>query len=325
VRRIGRWLAFVVLLALGRRRAREERRDIVERELEPYRAPARGELAVVLLLGGTALAATAFVVLYFAAPDTQLLGLSLGLAFAFLAAALLVTSRVLVPQERREEPLGAHENLREAAEVAELVEEADDGLTRKRLLFVGAGGAGSALAAALILPAAGLGPFLGTDELFRSPWHRGRRLVDESGKPIPADDVNEGDFLTAFAEGADRRQLASSLIVIRLPGGHLRLPSSRSGWAPDGILAFSKICPHAGCAVSMYRYPLYAPGAPGPALVCPCHYSTFDPMRGGALVFGPAGRALPQLPLGIDTDGNLRAAGRFSEAIGPSWWGVRMK
>jgi ubiquinol-cytochrome c reductase iron-sulfur subunit len=325
VRRIARWLAFVVLLAAGRRRARKERRELVERELPPYTAPARAELAVLALLGATALGATGFVVLYFVDPNTQLLGLALGLAFAALAAAFLVASRTLVPQERREEPLGAHENLREAAEVAELVEEADDGLTRRRLLVLGAGAAGTALAGALVLPAAGLGPFLGTDELFRGPWHRGRRLVDETGSPIAADDVNEGDFVTAFAEGADKRQLAASLVVIRLPADQLQLPNGRAGWAPDGILAFSKICPHAGCAVSMYRYPLYAPGAPGPALVCPCHYSTFDPTRGGKLIFGPAGRALPQLPLAIDADGNLRAAGRFAEALGPSWLGVRMR
>ena len=61
-----------------------------------------------------------------------------------------------------------------------------------------------------------------------------------------------------------------------------------------------------------------------PALVCPCHYSTFDPAAGGTVLFGPAGRDLPQLPLMIDGQGNLRAAGNFSGPPGPSWWGVRM-
>jgi hypothetical protein len=30
------------------------------------------------------------------------------------------------------------------------------------------------------------------------------------------------------------------------------------------------------------------------------------------------------LPLQVDGTGTLRAAGNFDEAIGPSWWGVRI-
>jgi ubiquinol-cytochrome c reductase iron-sulfur subunit len=89
-------------------------------------------------------------------------------------------------------------------------------------------------------------------------------------------------------------------------------------------MAYSKICPHAGCAINLYRYPLDEQTAPfPPAFTCPCHYSTFMPGDGGKLVFGPAGRALPQLPLMIDADGNLRCNGPFDSDIGPSWWGVR--
>ena len=51
----------------------------------------------------------------------------------------------------------------------------------------------------------------------------------------------------------------------------------------------------------------------------------FDPADGGKVLFGPAGRDLPQLPLAIDRAGNLRAAGNFSGPVGPSWWGVRIK
>ena len=46
---------------------------------------------------------------------------------------------------------------------------------------------------------------------------------------------------------------------------------------------------------------------------------------GAKVLFGPAGRPLPQLPLEIDGDGNLRARGGFSGPVGPSWWGVRRK
>jgi ubiquinol-cytochrome c reductase iron-sulfur subunit len=110
---------------------------------------------------------------------------------------------------------------------------------------------------------------------------------------------------------------------VRLPPGDLRLPPDRADWAPGGVLAFSKICTHAGCAIALYRTPLYEPTSSKPALVCPCHYSTFDPATGGQVIFGPAGRPLPQLPLYVGDDGVLRSAGDFSGPVGPSWTGVR--
>jgi ubiquinol-cytochrome c reductase iron-sulfur subunit len=291
--------------------------------LPPYTASSRAERLAVALLLLAALGSAAFVVLYFVEPDTQLLGLTLGIGLGAIAAAFILAGKALVPQETVAEhrPGLVHEV--EQEEVAQLVEEGAKGLTRKRLLFTAAAAAGGTLAAAVVVPAASLGPFLGTDALLRTPWRRGRRLVDEKGEPLAAADVSEGAFLTAFPEHADPEDLASSLIVIRLASAELRLPTERGAWAPEGVLAFSKICPHAGCAISMYRYPLFAPHAPGPALVCPCHYSTFDPRTGGTLLFGPAGRDLPQLPLVIDGEGNLRAGGNFSAPIGPSWWGVR--
>jgi ubiquinol-cytochrome c reductase iron-sulfur subunit len=117
--------------------------------------------------------------------------------------------------------------------------------------------------------------------------------------------------------------MGAPLVVVRLEPAALRLPDGRRRWAPDGILAYSKICTHAGCAIALYRKPTFPPTEPRPALVCPCHYSTFDVADGGSVLFGPAGRALPQLPLAIDSAGNLRAAGNFSGPVGPSWWGVR--
>lgn len=113
-------------------------------------------------------------------------------------------------------------------------------------------------------------------------------------------------------------------MVVRLAPDAVRLPPERAGWAPEGILAYSKICTHAGCAIALYRTPTFGPTQPGPALVCPCHYSTFDPATGGEVLFGPAGRNLPQLPLTVDPAGELRAGANFSGPVGPSWWGVRM-
>jgi ubiquinol-cytochrome c reductase iron-sulfur subunit len=167
-----------------------------------------------------------------------------------------------------------------------------------------------------------LGPSVG-ESIVATPWRRGRRLVDEQGVPLTADDVPESSFVTAFPEGADRRELGSPVVLVREDPSTLRLPAGREDWAPEGILGFSKICTHAGCAIALYRQPLHEPTSLPPGLGCPCHYSVFDTRRGGSVVAGPAGRALPQLPLVIGPGRELRAGGGFSGPIGPSWWGVR--
>jgi ubiquinol-cytochrome c reductase iron-sulfur subunit len=200
------------------------------------------------------------------------------------------------------------------------VRESGSRITRKRLLGGAAGLAGTALGAALVAPAVSLGPVFDTSRLDDSPWRRGTGLVDEHGEPLTADDIDQGPFYTAFPQGGDMKSIAAPLILVKLDPARIAV---RRDWAPEGILAYSKICTHAGCAVALYRNPLFDPTEPGPALVCPCHYSTFDPAAGAKVLFGPAGRPLPQLPLEIAPDRTLRAAGPLSGPPGPSWWGVR--
>ncbi len=254
---------------------------------------------------------------------TQFLGLSLGLALALLAAACVVAARHLVVTEELEEDYTPPGRPEEQEAVARIVGESGDRLTRKRLLVLGAGAAGTALGAALVTPALSLGPLLDVDPFFETPWRRGRRLVDEQGRPLRLEEIEEDTFYTAYPEGAGKEQLGAPVVVVRLPPSQLRLPAARRNWAPGGVVAYSKICTHAGCAIALYRKPTFPQVQPRPALVCPCHYSTFDPAAGGTVLFGPAGRDLPQLPLAVDGRGELRAAGNFSGAVGPSWWGVR--
>jgi ubiquinol-cytochrome c reductase iron-sulfur subunit len=282
----------------------------------------RAETVVASLLLVAALLAFGFTVLYIVeGSNTQLLGLSLGLALLFGAAALIVAGKLVVPQETHVEPRGPLLVEERAEEVAEMIEAGGEGVSR-RVLLTGAGGvAGAALLTAAATPLASLGPNL--KQIHTTPWRRGVRLIDDQGRPYSADEIQIGTFYTALPEHEDPGQLGSGLIVVRLPADQIHLPSPRRDWAPDGILAYSKICPHAGCAISLYRYPTYEPTSAGAAFTCPCHYSTFLPGEGGRLIFGPAGRSLPQLPLMIDSAGYLRAAGPFHEDIGPAWWGVR--
>jgi ubiquinol-cytochrome c reductase iron-sulfur subunit len=321
--RVWRWLTAATVLWLSRRPLRRPETPRIVASAPP---DARAETLVVALLACASLCGVGFVVVYALdrlPSQTQLLGAALGGAFAFVSAALVVIGKRLVPQEELEEeyPEPVHEQ--EQEDVLRILHESGDRLTRRRLLKVAGFGTGGVLAGALLTPALSLGPALDVDPLYRTPWRRGRRLVDASGLPYSAADVEPGTFYTAYPAGQPRNDLAAPLVVVRLEPSALQLPPERSGWAPDGILAFSKICTHAGCAIALYRTPLFEPTAPAPALVCPCHYSTFDPARGGAVLFGPAGRPLPQLPLVVDGSGHLRAGGGFSGPIGPSWWGVR--
>ena len=315
-------------LLFGRRR-RPGLRGERERTV-PAGPPSPGAelLTLALLLAGAA-CAVGFIVVY--AVDripnqTQFLGLSLGLAFLCIAAALIVTGKRLVVSEENEQEYPAEEHPEEQETIVQVVEDSASRLTRRRLLTLGAVAAGGSLGLALVTPALSLGPFLDVDPFYGTPWRRGRRLVDESGKPWRANDIEQDNLYTAFPEGADKEELAAALVLVRLLPTQIDLPPANADYAAGGIVAYSKICTHAGCAISLYRAPLFQPAEPGPpALVCPCHYSTFDPATAGTVLFGPAGRKLPMLPIYVDGNGQLRAAGNFDEAVGPSWWGVRMR
>ncbi len=333
MKNIWRWVVAGVVLRFSRKRTVHRDRELP--------ASTRAETWTALVLFAAALAGLAFVAVYaFDDANTQLLGLSIGVALALIAAALILAAALVVPQETLEEPrpdfaqpddvdgpknhdirgFSAHQQER-VEEATLTVREGVDGVTRRRLLGAAAAAAGVGLGAAALVPLASLGPAVG-GRLAASPWKDGVRLVEENGVPVKSADLEVGSFLTAFAEGADKEQLATSLVVVRVQPGELELPAERADWAPEGILAFSKICTHAQCAISLFRYPLFAERSPGPALVCPCHYSTFNVLDGGQRIFGPAVRPLPQLPLRIEA-GILVAAGPLSGAVGASWGRVK--
>ncbi|MGB9182539.1 MAG: Rieske 2Fe-2S domain-containing protein [Solirubrobacteraceae bacterium] len=327
--RLWQWLVAVVAAALGKRRRSP---GSAPPPKEPGRIVAAGtperraENIVLVLLGIASLFALGFIVVYgeFSPGDlpNELLGVCLGMCFLFIGAALtVVAKRLVVTEELEDDYPQPHPEQQE--EIVEIIHESGSRITRKRLLLGAGAATGGVLGLASLTPVLSIGPIWDTQPLDETPWRPGVRLVDESALPLLASQIDELTFYTAFPEGADPELIGSSLVVIRVDPSKLDLPSGRANWAPDGILAFSKICTHAGCAVALYRKPTFPVVEPAPSLVCPCHYSTFDPFTGGTVTYGPAGRPLPQLPLTVDSTGYLRAAGNFSARVGPSWFNVR--
>jgi ubiquinol-cytochrome c reductase iron-sulfur subunit len=320
-----RWVVALVALLFGglrRRRSKDDQERIVP-EGTPER---RAEIVVACLLVTAALWAVGFIVAYAEFTPrhlpNELLGICLGMALVFIGAAFLVVAKRLVVYEEIEDEY-PEEHPKEQQEIVQIVRESGSKITRKRLLVGAGAAAGGALGLAALTPALSLGPLLDTGPLDKTPWRRGVRLVDEEGRPIKAAHIEHETFYTAFAEGAKPEDIGSPVVLLRLNPAELKLPTARANWAPEGLVAYSKICTHAGCAVALYRKPTFPVVEPHDALVCPCHYSTFNPFTGGSVIYGPAGRPLPQLPLMIDPAGELRAAGNFSGRVGPSWGNVR--
>ena len=190
--------------------------------------------------------------------NTQLLGVAIGGALALLAAAAIVAGKLVVPQETAVEERGPLLVEEQAEEVVEMIEAGGEGISRRALLTGAGGVAGAALVTAAATPIASLGPTL--DGIHQTPWHARRAPGRRPGQPVPRRRDPDRQLLHRAARG--RRPGAARRRAARRPAAAVlssTCPPARRSWAPDGIVAYSKICPHAGCAISLYRYPTYAP------------------------------------------------------------------
>ncbi len=273
----------------------------------------RIERLVAGLFGLTGLTGLALLGLYVAGGQPQLEGVLLAVCLGSLGIGIILWSQELMPERQVEEPrhrLASDPGARAA--LAEAIDE-EAGFTRRRFLIRMLLTAFGGLAAALAIPVFSLGPAPGR-ELFTTAWRRGSRLVGFDGRPVRASDLAVDAVATVFPEGHAGDAQAQTLLI-RVPADLLRLPADRLSWAPDGYVAYSKVCTHAGCPVGLYR-------AAERKLICPCHQSTFDVLDGARPVFGPAARPLPQLPIRLEPDGTFVALGDFEEPIGPSFWNL---
>ena len=271
-----------------------------------------GERWTAVAFGLSILAAVGLAVVYWRGGQPQLEGALLSVALGGIGVGIVVWAKhFMVDEEVTEERGRLASTDEEVAEFTAAFERGEQVLTRRRLLVRMAGGAVAALGTALLFPIRSLGPRPGKD-LKNTPYRKGVRLVTQENEPVKASDVALGGILTAFPE--DHTDAAdSSTLLIRLPSGANRPRPGRDEWAPNEIVAYSKLCTHTGCPVGLYQNELQL-------LLCPCHQSTFDVRDGARPVFGPAARSLPQLPLAVDDDGFLIAQDDFSDPVGPGFW-----
>jgi ubiquinol-cytochrome c reductase iron-sulfur subunit len=247
------------------------------------------------------------------------LGLSMGIAFLAMAMGFTIWVRNLMPNVELTEqrhPLASDPEDRKAfaetfAEGAEASQFTKRPLLRRTLIA-----ATVPLAAAPLVLLRDMGPLPGT-YLRHTVWRPGLRLLTYGdNQPIsPAEFSSPGGMITVIPDGyADDPDAlaAAAAIIIRFRPGELQHPT-RLDWTVDNIVAYSKICTHVGCPVALYEQTTHR-------ILCPCHQSTFNAPYGATVIFGPAPRPLPQLPLTTDAEGYLVALKDFQEPVGPSFW-----
>lgn len=271
----------------------------------------RAERAIVLAFGLSTLAGLALAVVYFRGGQPQWEGALLCLSLGGIGVGLVMWGKHLLAGETvigPREPLASTEQEQEALETSY---ERGEELARRPLLVRGLLAAGAALGVAALFPIRSLGPQPGRS-LFVTPWRKGLRLVRDDGTPVRPNDLPANGVLTVFPEGFPTAADAQTILVKVTPEQMPELSRHVSG-TPEGVVAYSKICTHAGCPVGLYRTSTHE-------LFCPCHQSTFDVLQAARPVFGPAARPLPQLRLDVDAEGYLIAQGDFSEPVGPGFW-----
>jgi len=300
------------------------------------RAAKRAERQVAAMFGLSALGTIVTMVAYYAVQLDEelsfveymgrtrlsnfLLGFGLFLALFFLGAGAIHWAKTLMPDDERVEyrhlQRGTDE---ERGDAVRILKEgsAEAGLGRRPLLRNSLLGAMALLPLPAIVLLRDTGP-LPEDALSTTVWKAGTRLtLDPTGEPVKAENMTIGSVAHIMPEGIEETEhviderAKAAVLLVRLNPTDLA-EASQAG-AYEGIIAYSKICTHMGCPVALYEQQTHH-------LLCPCHQSTFDMADGAKVVFGPANRPLPQLPIAVDDEGYLVAQSDFHEPIGPSYW-----
>ncbi|MBO1902567.1 Rieske (2Fe-2S) protein [Leucobacter weissii] len=223
-------------------------------------------------------------------------------------------------------PVPSDTPTREAAVEVFEVADKESGFTRRTLVR------NSLIGALIAFPLPGITLLRGLAPQDQDPvtllkhtmWDTGIRLARDTGGhgvggAIRAADVTIGSVFHVVPENLDQathvldEKAKAIVLLMRLDPSELKEPEGRKDWSYDGIVAYSKVCTHVGCPVALYEQHTHH-------LLCPCHQSQFDVTDQAKVIFGPAKRPLPQLPITVDDEGYLIAQSDFTEPVGPSFW-----
>ncbi|MBN9107729.1 MAG: ubiquinol-cytochrome c reductase iron-sulfur subunit [Pseudonocardia sp.] len=322
------------------------------------RAEKRAERAVAFWFGLSAIAALAFVVAFIAWPHeyrppsdpgytmyslyTPAVGITFGLAVLSLGVGVITYVRKFFPEEVsvQQRHDGRSDEVARRTVMAQLASAGKDTTIARRSLIKRSAGAAAGLFG-IGLGIAAIGP------LIRNPWKDGPDsplwvtgwkstngetvyLRADTGelddiRRVRPEDMEPGSMQTVFPFRESERgneeallhaQKASDapVMLIRLrPGTKVVKRAGQENFNYGDYYAFSKICTHLGCPTSLYQ-------AQDNRILCPCHQSQFLATEYARPVFGPATRALPQLPITVDEQGYFVALSDFHEAVGPAFW-----
>ena len=245
------------------------------------------------------------------------IGGGLTVALLALGAGFCLWAKKLLPHGMAVQQRGPHHSPEEeqlASEETFFAGVTQMGLGSRKMLRRSLLGALALLPLPAVLLLRDLGP-LPHSRLRHTGWKKGSRLVDvETKLPIKLGDIEVGGIATVMPEGfgtAEDHALAPT-ILIRFAPGEIR-SKKEAAWGASDHVAYSKICSHAGCPISLYEQQTHH-------LLCPCHQSTFDMADDANVIFGPAARRLPQLKITVDGEGYFVAQGDYSQPVGPSFW-----
>ena len=247
---------------------------------------------------------------------------SIGIAIVLWAKTLITDAEV---SESRHDIAGSEETQEIAKEIFRQAKD-ESGIARRPFIrnLLLAAVAIAPLPAVLVLR--DLGPLPG-NALFQTLWKPGVRLCQDPGgvptedRPIKLADVTIGSAFHVIpeklhdAEHPLDEKAKAAVLLMRINPDELNIEPSKESWSIDGVVAYSKICTHVGCPVALYEHQTHH-------LLCPCHQSTFDVTNHCKVIFGPAKRPLPQLPIAVDSEGYLIAQSDFHEPVGPTFWEI---
>lgn len=301
------------------------------------RAARRSERAVAFMFVLSMLATVGFIASYVIFPVDKIvyiwpfgrvsalnfaLGWTLGLALFFIGAGAVHWARTLmsdveVADERH--PMAASPEVKAQVMADFAAGAAESGFGRRKLIRNTMFGALALVPLSGVMLLRDMGP-LPEKKLRTTKWARGKQLINmNTHEPLRPEDVAVGSLTFAMPEGMSEHDhdfqteiAKAALMIVRIQPEDIK-DKRELEWSHQGVVAFSKICTHVGCPISLYEQQTHH-------VLCPCHQSTFDLSDGARVIFGPAGHALPQLRIGVNDKGFLEALGDFDEPVGPAFW-----